>query len=53
MVNPNATKPYAYKADVFPTKSYKTLFPFNRARPDIQTTVPFLCTIVKGTEEYD
>ena len=52
-MNPNAKKIYSDKADVFHTTIDKSLFLCKRARPDIQPTVPFLCTRVKVPDEYE
>ena len=53
IVNPNPINLHVETAYVFHTKIDKSLFPVNRAKPDIQPTVPFLCTRVKGLDKYD
>ena len=52
-VNPNATNLDSDKSDVFHTKIYKKLFLCQRELPNIQPTLPFLCTRVKGRYEED
>jgi hypothetical protein len=53
VVNDNQTKVSEQKAQFFHTFVAKTLFLCKRARPDLQTTVAFLCTRVKCCDEDD
>ena len=43
----------ADKANVLHTTIAKALFLCKTVRPNIQPTVPFLCTRVKGLDKYD
>ena len=52
-VNPEAIKLDQERADVYHTTAAKSLFLCKRARPDLQPTVPFLCTRVKEPDEDD
>jgi hypothetical protein len=52
-VDENQTKVSEQKAQFFHTYVAKTLFLCKRARPDLQTTVAFLCTRVKSCDEDD
>jgi hypothetical protein len=52
-VNEDQTKVDEKKAQFFHTYVAKTLFLCKRARPDLQTTVAFLCTRVKACDEDD
>ena len=50
-VNHNATNLNAEKSYVFHATIAKALFLYKGSRPDIQITVPFLCTRFKGPDE--
>ena len=50
-INTNTTNIDAEKAYVFHTTISKGLFLHKREIPDIQPTVLFLCTIVKGPDK--
>ena len=50
-MNPNITNTDADKADMFHTTIDKTLFLCKREITNIQLTLPFLCTRVKGTDK--
>jgi hypothetical protein len=52
-VNPKAEKLNPEKAEEFHTTVAKALFLCKRARPDLQPTVPFLCTRVKAPDQDD
>ena len=52
-VNPNGKKLSKNNAEAFHTTVAQGLFLCKRARPDIQPTVPFLCTRVKNPDEDD
>ena len=47
-VNPNGKYLDSYKEDLFHSTISKASFVCKRARPNIQPTVTFLCTIFKG-----
>jgi hypothetical protein len=53
LVDDNQTKVDEQKAQFFHTYVAKALFLCKRARPDLQTTVAFLCTRVKTCDEDD
>ena len=53
MVNERAAKISINLAEEYHTTVAKGLFLCKRARPDLQPTVPFLCTRVKGPDEDD
>ena len=52
-VNPKAEKLAGDKPEVFHTTVAKNLFLTKRARPDLQPTVPFLCTRVQAPDVDD
>jgi hypothetical protein len=52
-VNPKATELDNNKKEEFHTMVAKALFLCKRARPDLQPTVPFLCTRVNFSDEDD
>ena len=52
-VNPKAEKIDKKRADDFHTTVAKGLFLCKRARPDLQPTIPFLCTRVAEPDEDD
>ena len=52
-MNPNATNMDEEKSYVFHTTISKEFLICKRSKPDIQPTVPFLYTIVKGLDEQD
>ena len=52
-VNPKATKLEQKYKDEFHTTVAKALFLCKRARPDLQPTVPFLCTRVRDPDQDD
>ena len=53
VVNPKAIKLDQEKGDVFHTTVAKGLFLCKRARPDLQPTIPFLCTRVAEPDDDD
>ena len=52
-INPSSTKLENQKREEFHTTVAKALFLCKRTRPDLQPTVPFLCTRVQSTDEDD
>jgi hypothetical protein len=52
-INPNGIKLDAAKKEEFHTMVAKALFLCKRARPDLQPTVPFLCTRVQDPDQDD